>query len=281
MGNIKNLIPTPVFVSLKFKKNLGYNLNLKNPKTYNEKLNWQKIYDHRDIYHEMVDKYKAKEYVSKYIDSKYIIPTYGVWNEFNEVNFSVLPDEFVLKTTHDSGGVVIIHNKNQMDLLKVQSIIQKSLNTNYFYVCREWPYKDLKPRIIAEKIISEETPNDYKFFMFNGKFDSVMVCSDRKNGHAKYRFYDRDWNRLMYMKPECEPAGDLSKPDNFDEMIDIAEKLSEGFPQLRVDLYNVAGKIYFGELTLFDEGGFDTEITYKTDLYWGSKINLDLIRSDM
>ena len=271
------ILPDSIYIKMVYYTKLKRKTDLTNPNTYNEKLNWLKLHDRKAQYKIMVDKYDAKKYVSELIGEKYIIHTYGVWNHFDDIDFSALPEQFVLKTTHDSGGVVIVRNKADMEMEKVKKAIEGSLKNNYFYLCREWPYKDLKHRIIAEKVISETMPNDYKFFMFDGQMDSVMVCTDRISGHPTFRFYDEKWERLYYQKKELEPNTDVEKPENYEEMIEIAKKLSEGFLHVRVDLYNVNGKVFFGELTLFDQGGFDTDISYDTDLYWGSKIDLNRV----
>lgn len=287
MGKIlRNCLPDSVIIKHQYKAIMGQSLNLKTPKTYNEKLQWLKLHNRKPIYTTMVDKYEAKKYVSNIIGSQYIIPTLGVWNAFEKINFDTLPDQFVLKTTHDSGGVVIVKNKklfltgkdiSESEFSIAKAKISHSLKRNYYYESREWPYKNVKPRIIAEEMISDTTPNDYKFFMFNGLMDSVMVCTDRDKGHARFRFYDKDWNRLKYQKPEIEPEGDVDRPENFDTMINIAIQLSKGLPHIRVDLFNVDGKIYFGELTFFDESGYDNEISADVDKMWGDKIDLNLV----
>lgn len=159
----------------------------------------------------------------------------------------------------------------------IRKTIEDGLKKNHYYMCREWPYKDLRPRIIAEELISDNPPDDYKFFMFHGKMDSVMVCTERATGHPKFRFYDQDWNRLYYQKTDREPATDVKMPANFLEMIKVAEMLSTGFVHVRVDLYNVNEHVYFGELTLYDNGGFDLDITYETDLLWGRKMDLSCV----
>ena len=170
-----------------------------------------------------------------------------------------------MKCTHDSGSTIVCKNKKEFDIEFAKAKINKCLTQNFYYrVGREWPYKDVKPRILIEEFIAD-APIDYKFYMFNGKMDSVMACTDREKGHAKFRFYDKDWKRLFYMYPELEPNGDVSCPDNYRQMINIAEKLSNGFPHIRVDLYNIEGQIYFGELTFYNQSGFDTDITYETD----------------
>lgn len=272
------ILPDTAYIKMVYYSKMKRRIDLENPKGYNEKLNWLKLHNRKEEYKKFVDKYDAKEYVAGLIGEKYIIPTYGVWDRFDDIDFSKLPERFVLKPTHDSGAVVIVRDKNKMEITKARKIIEASLKNNYYYLCREWQYKDLKHRIIAEEFISETVPNDYKFFMFNGEMDSVMVCTDRSSGHPTFRFYDEKWNRLYYHKKELEPETDLERPDNFEEMIEIAKKLSEGFLHIRVDLYNVDGKVFFGELTLFDKGGFDTDISNETDLYWGSKIDLNSVK---
>ena len=260
---------------LKFHKSL----NLDNPQTFNEKLQWLKIHDRKPIYTTMADKYAVKKYVADKIGGEYIIPTLGVWESFEDINFDILPNQFVLKCTHDSGGIIIVKDKNNFDKKSARKLLERNLIRNFYYCGREWPYKDVKPRILIEEFIAD-APIDYKFYMFNGKMDSVMACTDREKGHAKFRFYDKDWKRLFYMYPELEPNGDVSCPDNYRQMINIAEKLSNGFPHIRVDLYNIEGQIYFGELTFYNQSGFDTDITYETDCKWGNMTNLNLVRND-
>ena len=276
--NLAKVLPDSIYLRMVFFSKLKRKLNLSNPKSYNEKLNWLKINDRKEHYQIMVDKYEAKKYVADKIGEQYVIPTYGVWDRFEDIDFSKLPSNFVLKTTHDSGGVVLINDKNNMDIDKTKDVLEKSLKNNYYYLCREWPYKNLRHRIIAEKMITNTVPNDYKFFMFNGKMDSVMVCTNRASGHPTFRFYDKEWNRLLYQKPELEPESNVERPENYEKMIRIAEQLSENLVHMRVDLYNIDGQIYFGELTFFDQGGFDTDITLETDLKWGELMDLEKIK---
>lgn len=275
---IKNSIPDSIILKYDFKRILGRKLNLHNPKTLNEKLQWLKIHDRNPKYTDLVDKYKAKQIVGDLIGKQYIVPTIGVYDKFEDIDFLALPEKFVMKCTHDSGSTIVCNNKNSFDINKAKEKINKCLSMNFYYrIGREWPYKNVKPRILIEKYIGD-TPNDYKFFMFNGKMDSVMVCTDRDKGHARFRFYDKDWNRLMYMHPELEPKNDVIRPKNFAQMIKIAECLSKGFAHIRVDLYNIDGHIYFGELTFYNQSGFDTDITYDTDLKWGKLTDLNLIK---
>lgn len=274
---VKDMIPDGVYLKMKFKKSMGYPLNLKNPKTFNEKLQWLKLYNRDPEYTTMVDKYAAKKYIADKIGPEYIIPTLGVWDSFDDIDFDALPDQFVLKCTHDSGSYIICPNKNRLDIVSAKNKLETGLRNNFYWQSREWPYKNVQPRIIAEKFIGYY-PKDYKFFVFNGVIDSIMVCKDRDKGHPSFYFYDTDWKRMYYQHDKIEANDEIEKPKNLQTMIDIVKKLSVGFPHVRVDLYNVDGKVFFGEFTLFDQSGFDTDITYETDLMWGAKIDLSLVR---
>lgn len=271
---VTRILSDEVFLKKEYKLVMGRELNLDSPVTYNEKLQWLKLYDRKSKYTMLVDKYEVKKYVANIIGEEYIIPTIGVWDKFDNIQINDLPKRFVLKCTHDSGGIIVCKDKSEFDIKEARSKIKRCMKRNYFYAHREWPYKNVKPRIIAEKYIGDNKslPEDYKFYTFNGKIDCVMVCVGREFGYPQFLFYDMNWNRLNYQK--VEPQLEARKPQNFDEMIHIVEMLSKNYKQLRVDLYNVDGKIYFGELTLFNQSGMDTDITYHTDLIWGKKIEL-------
>lgn len=284
-GIYKNM-PDDVFLKRIFKIKMGRELDLDNPKTFNEKLQWLKIHDRKPIYTTMVDKYAVKDYVAAIIGEQYIIPTFGVWDGFNEIDFAALPNQFVLKCTHDSHGVVICRDKTKLDLDMTRKKITHSLNRNYFDLFREWPYKNVPPRIIAEKYM-EEAQNggecfepvlkDYKLQCFNGKFDNIFVAEGRfsKRG-IRYHFFDKDWNYLPYCPYDDICIDELSnlKPKHFEEMICIAEKLAKNLPELRVDLYEINGRVYFGELTFYSQSGFDTDLTEEADRILGSKLTL-------
>lgn len=285
-------MPDREYLERYFRAVMGYELNLSNPRTYNEKLQWLKLNDRRNIYTMMVDKYEAKNYVKELIGEKYIIPTLGVWDSFEDIDFDGLPNQFVLKCTHDSGGLVICRNKLMLDLRDAKRKIEKSLKRNYYYEYREWPYKNIKPRVIAEKYLEDpkekkdgEEPVlcDYKLHCFGGNFFAIFVAEGRfsKNG-TRYHYFDRNWNYLPY----C-PYSDIDqkqlqllKPKCLDEMIEISEKLSAGLPQLRVDLYEVKGRVYFGELTFFSQSGFDNELTYDADCTLGNLLSLPKVGSE-
>lgn len=265
------------YLKLMFKNRMKKKLNLDNPKTYNEKLQWLKIYDRKSEYGIMVDKYAVKYKVASIIGEEYTIPTLGIWNSFADIDFDKLPKQFVLKCTHDSGGLIICKDKSKLDLKLAEEKINHCLKRNYYLNTREWPYKNVKHRIIAEKYISQSDggmPVDYKFFCFGGEIDNVMVCVGRDQGKPQFIHYDMKWNRLLYQNYEPELIEPIEKPENFDLMIKLVKKLSQGYSQIRIDLYNIDGKIYFGEYTFFNQSGMDRDISLDTDKYWGDKINI-------
>lgn len=236
---------------------LGKFPNLENPMTYNEKLCWLKLHAKQPKYTEMVDKYDAKEYVKGIIGENYIIPSYGVWDKFEDIDFNALPKEFVLKTTHDSGWVIICRDKAKFNKDYARKKVAESFKNNLYWEHREYPYKNLKPRIIIEKLMVEEGGaglKDYKFFCFDGKVKMLFVATDRPVD-TRFDFFDRDFNHLPFKQGHPWASKPIIKPKNFEEMIEIAEKLSQGLPHVRVDLYNINGHIYFGELTFFHFGG--------------------------
>lgn len=262
-----------------YKTRLGKPLDLSNTKTYNEKLQWLKLYDRRPVYTDMVDKYKVKEIVAEKIGEKYIIPTLGVWDSFDEIDFDSLPDQFVLKCTHDSGGLAICRDKAKFNKDSAKRKIEHSLKQNYYYRGREWPYKDVKARIIAEQYMEDtETAElrDYKFFCFDGEVKALFIASDRyKEGEeTKFDFFDAEFNHL----PFCQghPNADIppKKPVCYDEMIELAKKLSEGVPQVRIDFYEVDGRVYFGEFTLFHYSGMMPFVPESWDRIFGDWITL-------
>ena len=234
--------------------------NLDNPITFNEKLQWLKLNDIHPEYSRIVDKAEAKEYVKETLGDgaeQYIIPTLGVWNSFDEINFDQLPNQFVLKTTHDSGGVAVVKDKSTMNLTEVRKKIERSMNNNFFYEHREYPYKNIKPRIIAEKYMVDESGTelkDYKFFCFDGEPKMLFVATDRPFD-TRFDFFDIEWNHLPFKQGHPLATKEIKKPAGFKKMLDLSRKLSKGFPHVRVDLYDINGDIYFGELTFFHFSG--------------------------
>lgn len=279
-----SLIPDSVYTRLKFKKNLHRWPDLKNPKTFNEKLCWLKLNHREPLMSVMVDKAEAKRYVAGIIGDGYIIPTYGLWSSAEDIDFDSLPQKFVMKGTHDSGRVIVCEDKSSLDIAAARKEMQRSLDRDFYAITREWPYKNVPHRIIAEQFIQQSDGglNDYKFFCFNGHADSVMVCIDRNIGAPKFYFFDRDWNLLRLNKRgAAAPEGfTLPKPEGIEKMFEIASTLSKGQPFVRVDLYNVDGKIYFGELTFYPDGGVDPNILLSTDEHWGKLLDLSIVKAN-
>lgn len=277
---ISKILPDKLFLTLKFYQVFHRKINWKNPETFNEKLQWIKLYDRKEFYSGCVDKYESKKYVSKIIGEQYIIPTLGVWKSFDQINFDSLPEKFVLKCTHDCGGVALINDKESINFEALKKQFNNKLKENYYYTGREWPYKNVVPRIIAEQFMEYDNDGelkDYKLQCFNGKFDNVLVCTGRQSEEGvKYYYFDKDWNYLPYSDYGDITIDDFEKykPINFDKMVKLAEKLAEDFLEIRVDFYNINGKIYFGELTFFSGDGFDTTITSEADLLLGKKLKL-------
>ena len=277
---IAPIVPDKLYLRWLFRLRMGSKLNLNNPKTFSEKLQWLKLYDRKPEYTQMVDKYEAKKYVASIIGEEYIIPTLGVWDSFDEIDFDALPNQFVLKTTHGGGntGVVICKDKATFNRNEANTKLQRSLKQNIYRTLREWPYKNVKPRIIAEKYIvdSQGELNDFKFSCYDGNVTDVMICMERSSGDTKFYFFDKNWQLLRYNKRGlAAPEGfTVPKPENMDLMFRLASELSKGIPYLRVDLYNVDGKIYFGETTFFPQSGMDANLLPETDLLFGSRIKL-------
>lgn len=269
-----------IYLKNMYRSYMKKKLDFKNVVTFNEKLQWLKIYDRNPIYTKMVDKFEVKKIISAKIGENYVIPTLGVWNTTDEIEFKHLPERFVLKTTHDSGGVSICRNKAEYDIEEAKKTLQQSLEKSHYQLYREWPYKDVKPRIIAEKYITDDERNgiltDYKFYCFDGYVDCVMACYGRETGNTKYYFFDKDWKLLRINHDGMEAKAGFSKPvpSHLSEMFNIASILSHGIPFARVDLYQISNQVLFGEITFFPQAGFDKNYIYKTDLYFGSLIQI-------
>lgn len=265
------------YIECLWRSKMNYPLNLKNPRTFNEKLQWLKLYDRRPIYTTMVDKFAVKEYVANLIGKKYVIPTLGVWDKTEDVEWDKLPNQFVLKCTHDSGGLVICKDKKKLDIDAAIKKLNKSLHYNYYMAGREWPYKNVPRRIIAEEFMTDKHGElrDYKFFCFDGKVKFFKIDFDRQTCH-RANYYDRDGNLLYFGEKVCPPDYEkqLEIPICIEQMINTAEQiaLKDGF--VRVDLYNIDKKILFGELTLYPGSGFGEFEPDEWDKTIGAMINL-------
>ena len=251
----------------------GYKLDLDNPKTYDEKINWMKIYDRNPLYTQLADKYRVKEYVNQKIGKEYTIPVLGVWNSADEIDISNLPNWFVIKANHDCGSVYFCEDKEHFDEGEVKKALKKALRKNYFWGGREWVYKNVERLIFAEEYIDNLADNNYKFFCFDGKVKAVYVAPYREK---TVDYFDADYNHLDIYTCLHKPADKIpQKTDKFEEMKAIAEKLSEGIRAVRVDLYEADGKIYFGEMTFYHEAGFTPFIPDEWNDKFGEWIGLD------
>ena len=268
------------YVKLDYFFSMKKKLDLNNPKTFNEKLQWLKLNNRNKQYSLLVDKYQVKEYVGEILGKDYIIPTIGVWNSFDEIDFDSLPNQFVLKCTHDSGGLIVCCDKISLDREKAREKIEKCLKRDYYMGTREYPYKDVPHRIIAEKYMTNDDSSpeltDYKFFCFDGYVDCVMVCLDRHLNDTKFYFFNKDWELLrLNIRGKKAPEGfTIPKPKTMDEMFAIASQLSKGMKFVRIDLYEIRGHVYFGEYTFFPDSGLDSNLLPETDRYFGDLIKL-------
>lgn len=256
-------MPDEEYLKKCFKACMGEDLHLDNPKTFNEKLQWLKLYDRKPEYTMMVDKYKVREYIKEKLGEEYLIPLLGVWDKAEDIDFDKLPNQFVLKCNHNSGlGMYICKDKSKLTQKEIKVIrknLTKGLQQDYYLTGREWPYKNVPRKIIAEKYMEDETGQlrDYKFYCFNGEPKIIMINSDREIGKTKADYFDMDFNWIDLKWGYEHALVKPSKPINFEKMKELAVVLSKNIPELRVDFYEVNNKIYFGELTFFDGSGFD------------------------
>lgn len=273
-------LPDEEYIRKRFHAAFKYDLDLDNPKTFNEKLQWLKLNDRKDIYTTMVDKYAVKQYVAERIGEEHIIPTLGIWDKFEDIDFDSLPNQFVLKCTHDSGGLSICKDKKTYNFKKAKKKIEFSLKRNFYYVGREWPYKNVPKKIIAEKYMEDEANkgdlSDYKIHCFNGEPKVIQVIRDRfsKTGMVNDHYYP-SWEKLDLRRGHHH-SGDvvIPRPQEMDKILELAGKLSQGMPYLRVDFYIVNHQIYFGELTFFPANGFNPFNPEKWDRIFGDWIEL-------
>ncbi len=252
-------ISDKTYLKLLYETRIGKKLNLKNPITFDEKLQWLKLYDRKDEYTVWADKYEVRNYVAEKLGEQYLIPLLGVWNSADELKLDDLPEQFVLKCTHDSASVCICTNKKNFDWNAAMDKLQKSLNQNYYWHSREWPYKNITPKIIAEAYMTDESGTelkDYKIYTFGGEPYLIQVDFDRFHNHRR-NLYTTEWEyideTIEYSK---DPNVKIAKPEHLEEMLECSRKLAVGTISLRTDFYSINGKIYFGEITFYQEAGF-------------------------
>lgn len=270
----------PKLIRLTMKVELGESVNLKEPRTFNEKIQWLKLYDQRPIKTKLADKYEVREWVRDTIGEEYLIPLLGVWDNFEQIDFNQLPDKFVLKATHGCGCNIVVDDKSTLDLHKAKVKFEKWYRTNYAYNTGELHYEKIKPRIIAEQYLENEGGDlyDYKVFCFNGKVKYIMYLCDRKNG-LKMAFYNSNWEKqpFTYSYPQMEE--DVEKPSCLKELIEISEKMAKEFEIVRVDFYILNdGRIKFGEVTLASAGGYCKWLPQEYNSILGEMIDLNGMR---
>ena len=276
------------YIERLYKSRVGHKLDLDNPKTFNEKLQWLKLYDRKPVYTTMVDKYAVKEYVAGTIGRQYIIPTLGVWSNAEDIDFGKLPDKFVIKTTHDSQGIIICKDKTILNIERAKKKLNSCLHSDYYKRHREWPYKDVPHRIIAEKYMEDSCPKDklqtkenngltdYKIHCFNGIPRVILVCQNRFSVDKMTEdFFSETWENLKVSRKE-HPNSKLriERPPQLEEMLSLAKRLSDKIPFVRVDFYIVDGRVYFGEMTFFPASGFHKFIPESFDLEMGEMLTL-------
>jgi hypothetical protein len=256
---LSKLVPDKIYVQRRFSKKLGRKINLQNPVKFNDKINWLKLNDRRDEYTMMADKYEVRKYVSDTIGEEYLIPIIGVWDKPEDIDFDSLPEQFVLKCTHDSASVIICKDKSGFDRQEAIEKLNYSMKINYYWYSREWVYKNIKPRVIAEKYMVDETRSelkDYKVYDFNGKPEIIQVDFGRFVHHER-NLYSTEWK---YINEQIEypknPKVQIDKPERLDLMLELASKLSKGIPFVRTDFYSIGDRLYFGEMTFYPEAGF-------------------------
>jgi len=274
-----NFLSDKAFLKLLFWARMGKKLNLENPQTFNEKLQWLKLYNRKPEYTKMVDKYEVRKYISEKIGEEYLIPLLGVWDSFDEIDFDSLPEQFVLKCTHDSGGLIICKDKSKLDLVAAKKKITKCLKRNFYKYNREWVYKNVKPRIIAEKFMVDSIQKnglaDYKVLCFGGEAKLIEFHLDRYSKRHTQDIYDTNWNKTAISQNGYVSDRVIDKPSQIDRIIELSQILAKGICHVRVDWYIIEGKVYFGEITFFDGSGFSAFDDEKDDLYIGSLIDLE------
>jgi len=275
-------MPDIPYLKMIFYYETGKRLDINNPCTFNEKLQWLKIYDKNPLYNMFVDKYEVREHISKTIGSEYLIPLYGIWDKVDEIDFNKLPESFALKCTHGSTSNIICRSKENLSIIDAKESLNKWLRKNWYWFGREWPYKDVRPRIMAEKYMTDETDAelmDYKIFCFNGVPKIIQVHFNRHSNH-KANFYDTDWNYVpISTRYQPDPKTVINKPEHFDDMLSLASKLSLGLPYIRVDFYSIFNKLYFGELTLYPASGFGVISPEEWDRTFGNWVDTRLAYS--
>ena len=289
-----NYLPEVTCIKLLWWAKTGRRLNLSNPSGFNEKLQWLKAFDHCPEYSDYVDKVRVRDYVKKTVGEKYLVPLLGLWDNPEQICFDSLPDQFVLKCNHNSGaGMCICRDKSRINVRNVRDELRKGLNKKNYYESREWPYKNVVPKILCEPLIIDHDPKnttgtliDYKFYCFNGEPKFLYVGTDDissgAKGELKLSFFDLDWKTPPFYRADHRPISIIvEKPERFDEMISVAKELSKGIPFVRIDLYWVNKQVYFSEMTFFPGGGYGFFSPKEWEEELGSWISLPISQNQI
>lgn len=271
-------VPDELHLKAMYRATMGKRLNLEDPVTFNEKLQWLKIHDRNPLYTTLVDKYRVKQWVADRIGEEHVTPTYAMWEHVEDIDISGLPERFVLKTNHDCGGVVICRNRAAFDLGAAKEKMAEHLKTNYFWRTREWPYKDVAPCIFAEEYLDSGESgdlHDFKILCFDGEPKFIELHKGRFSQHSQ-DWYDVNWNKLDIPQPGLLQSSEPDEPPVcLDKMVNLSRVLASGIPHVRVDWYVTDGRLLFGEMTLYDGAGFDGFERPGDDLMLGSMIDLN------
>lgn len=275
---LDKLVPDRLYLEHRYRRLMGKRLNLNPPVTYNEKLNWLKLYDRNPLYTQLADKLAVRDYVSEKIGEEYLVPLLGIWDSPEDIDFAKLPDCFVLKCTHDSESAVICKDKSTLNINATRKRLKKALNVNFYWYNREWVYKNITPRIIAEEYLEDPIDKelrDFKIFCFDGVPKAMFIATDRGIHETKFDFYDMDFNHLDFTQHYPNSDKPVRKPQSFELMKELASKLSRGLRHVRVDFYEVNGKVYFGEITFFHHGGTTPFVPEKWDYIFGEWLRIN------
>ena len=264
------------YLRLLYRIRIGRPLDLENPRTFNEKLQWLKLHDRNPLYTKLVDKAEVKPWVAERIGWEHVVPTLGVWDSFDDIDFGALPERFVLKCTHDSGGLAICRDRNTFDIDAARRKIERSLSRNFYWSGREWPYKDVRPRILAEEYLDAGASGmtDYKMMCFGGRARCTFTCTGRAEDDLRVDFFDLGWSHLPFTRHYPNADVPPAAPTRLKEMVSLSERLAGSIPFVRVDFYEVAGELYFGEMTFYPGSGFEEFDPEEWDERFGSWIEL-------
>lgn len=275
-----------LYLRLLYRGVMGRKLHLNPPKTYNEKVQWLKLHDKNPIYPKICDKIAVREIVRERIGESYFTPILGVWDDPDDIDFTALPEQFVLKCTHDSGGVILCPNKAELDEQAARESLKTWLKRDYSIAGREWPYRFVPRRVLAEAFLpgtNGARPDDYKFYCFDGKPRVLLVCTNRVKAHADYLYFDMERKpfRINEISKNLPEGYTLLRPPHYDEMVSLASRLSAGFPHVRVDLFDTPEGIRFGEITLYDQSGLNDDYYYESDLEMGAMMDLSFSQDNI